>query len=246
MAKRERTGVPAGDSSPPQQKRAGHDKRDIAGAILAGGRSSRMGAEKAFVPLAGRPLIAHALERLGPQVACVYINAREDADRFRALGCPVVVDAPGWRGAGPLAGILAALRAAKAQGFAWLATAPCDAPFLPLDFVARLSARIGEGAPAAVAATSLGLEPMFALWPVGAVERVEAALAAGRASPRSVLAEIGAAETPFAEEESFANLNAPADLAAAEAALARAQMRLRHAITPRPGAARARKLGDPH
>jgi len=67
------------------------------------------------------------------------------------LGCSIVVDAPEWRGAGPLAGILAALQAAKAQGLAWLATAPCDAPFLPLDFVARLKARIHEGAPAAVA-----------------------------------------------------------------------------------------------
>ena len=205
-----------------------------------------MGVDKAFVSLAGRPLIAHVLERFRPQVSQVYLNAREDAERFRALGCPVVRDAPGWRGAGPLAGILAALQAAKAGGFGWLATAPCDAPFLPLDFVARLSAQIGEGAPAAVAVSSRGLEPMFALWPVAAVERIEAALAAGRASPRSVLAEMGAVLVAFAKEENFANLNAPADLKTAEAALAHAQGRIAHAITPPPGAARARKLGDPH
>ncbi len=205
-----------------------------------------MGADKAFVSLAGRPLIAHVLERLRPQVSLVFLNARENVDRFRALGCPVVVDAPGWRGAGPLAGISAALQAAKAQGFGWLATAPCDAPFLPLDFVARLKVRIAEGVPATVAVSSRGLEPMFALWPVGAVEQVEAALAAGRASPRSVLAAIGAAETPFAEEENFANLNAPADLAAAEAELSYAQGRIARAIKPPPRGARARKLGDPH
>ena len=154
-----------------------------------------MGADKAFAILGGRPLIAHVLDRLRPQVDEVYVNAREDAERIRALGCPIVLDAEGRRGAGPLAGLSAALRTAGAEGFAWLATAPCDAPFLPLDLVARLSARIAEGAPAAVAVSPRGLEPMFALWPTGAAERVEAALDAGRASPRSVLAAIGAAET---------------------------------------------------
>ncbi len=249
MAKRERTGVSAGISSRPHAKRAGYDSRKIAGVVLAGGQSSRMGAEKAFVILAGRPLIAHVLERFGPQVARAYLNAKEDADRFRAFGRPVVVDPPGRRGAGPLAGISAALRIASAQGFAWLASAPCDAPFLPLDLVARLSARIAEGAPAAVAVSSRGLEPMCALWPAGAVERVEAALAAGRASPRSVLTEMGAVPVLFeaeAGQDPFANLNSPADLAAAEAALAGAQERMAHAIKPPPGAAPARKPGDPH
>jgi molybdopterin-guanine dinucleotide biosynthesis protein A len=235
MAERERTGVPAANPT----------KDRIAGVILAGGQSSRMGADKAFVVLGGRPLIAHVLERLRPQVSQVYLSAREDADRFRALGLPIVPDASGRRGAGPFAGLSAALRIADAQGFDWLATAPCDAPFLPLDLVARLSARIAEGAPAAVAVSVRGLEPMFALWPTGALERVEAALAAGRASPRSVLAEIGAAETLFAGnagDDPFANLNTPAELAAAEAALAQTQNA--RAIKRPPGAAPARKSGD--
>jgi molybdenum cofactor guanylyltransferase len=249
MAERERTRVSADISSPPDATRARLQTRKIAGVVLAGGQSTRMGAEKAFVILAGRPLIAHVLERFEPQVARVYLNAREDAGRFRALGCSIVVDAPGRRGTGPLAGISAALRTASAQGFAWLASAPCDAPLLPLDFVARLSGRIAEGAPAAIAATSRGLEPMFALWPTGAVERVEVALATGRASPRSVLAEMGAVAVLFEAEagrDPFANLNAPADLAAAEAALAGAQERVTRATKPPPGIAPTRKSGDPH
>ena len=97
---------------------------------------------------------------------------------------------PRWRGAGPLAGVAAGLARAGADGFAYLATAPCDAPFLPLDLVARLMAA-GEGG-AAVAISETGLEPMFALLPVSALARVEAALEAGRASPRSVLEALGA------------------------------------------------------
>lgn len=188
----------------------------VAGAVLAGGRSSRMGATKAFAPLAGRPLLAHVLDRLRPQTARVYLNARDDSDRWRAFGCPLVEDAPEWRGAGPLAGIAAALARAAAEGFEWLATTPCDAPFLPLDLVAKL---IASGAPAAVAVGPGGLEPLFALWPVAAVGRIEAALA-GQAGPSRVLQEMGAARVSFgssAEVDPFANLNTPEELAAAEA-----------------------------
>lgn len=209
-----------------ERQAAGAHVGEVAAVVLAGGLSTRMGAQKAFAPLAGRPLIAHVLERLRPQAASVFINVRDPEDRFVALGCALALDAPAWRGAGPLAGIASALSLARSRGFQWLATAPCDAPFLPSDLVARLMAPIAAGeAPAAVAESSLGLEPMFALWPTDCLARVEAALAAGRASPRSVLAAMGAARVRFETGDGpdpFANLNAPADLAAAEAALARA------------------------
>jgi molybdopterin-guanine dinucleotide biosynthesis protein A len=193
----------------------------IAAVVLAGGVSSRMGAEKAFAVLGGRPLIVHVLERLAPQVERVYLNVRSPDERWRALGRPLAVDAPDRRGAGPLAGVAAALALARVDGFAWLATAPCDTPFLPLDLVARLrAAMLANEAPAAVARSEFGLEPMFALLPTDAGQRVEAALAAGRASPRGVLAEMGAAEVRFevaGGADPFANLNSPADLARAEA-----------------------------
>src|ERR1700722_10314867 len=161
----------------------------VAGAVLAGGRSSRMGATKSFALLAGRPLLAQVLDRLRPQTARVYLNARDDSDRWRAFGCPLGEDPPEWRGAGPLAGIAAALARAAAEGFAWLATAPCDAPFLPLDLVAKLEAPIASGALAGVAVAPGGLEPLFALWRVAAVGRIEAALA-GQAGPSRVLQEM--------------------------------------------------------
>src|ERR1700733_2585334 len=91
----------------------------VPGAVLGGGRSRRMGATKAFALLAGRPLLAHVLDRLRPQTARVYLNAGDDSDRWRAFGCPLVEDAPEWRGAGPLAGIAAALARAPGQGVVW-------------------------------------------------------------------------------------------------------------------------------
>ncbi len=196
----------------------------IAAVVLAGGLSTRMGVEKAFAPLAGRPLIGHVIDRLRRQAGETYINVRETSQPYLALGRPLIVDPPERRGAGPLAGVAAALARAHADGFLWLVSAPCDAPFLPLDLAARLWAPIAAGAaPAAVAVSEFGLEPMFALWPVDALRAVEAALMAGQASPRRALAGLDAAEVRFEHTgplNPFANLNSPADHAAAIAALA--------------------------
>jgi molybdopterin-guanine dinucleotide biosynthesis protein A len=182
-----------------------------------------MGAEKALLPLAGRPLIAHVVARLRPQVAELFINANGDPARFPPLDCAVVADPPGLELAGPLRGVGAALAFARERGFAWLATAPCDAPFLPADLVARLAAAIADsGAPVAVAESPLGLEPMFALWRESAVGEIAAEFARGEASPRAVMARLGAARVFFAQSDSddpFANLNSPEDFAAAEARL---------------------------
>ena len=82
---------------------------EIVGIVLAGGRSRRMdGTEKAFLDLDGRPLIAHVVERLRPQVGALVISANGDPARFDFLGLPVVAD-PFPDFAGPLAGILAGL-----------------------------------------------------------------------------------------------------------------------------------------
>ncbi len=143
----------------------------IAAVVLAGGASSRMGASKALLPFAGQPLAARALARLRPQAGVVYLNVREHDPVLASLGAPLIPDPPQWRGAGPLAGVAAALRRAEVDGFAYVATAPCDAPFLPLDLVAELMRPIGAGARAAVAQSAFGVEPMFALWPVDALGR---------------------------------------------------------------------------
>jgi molybdopterin-guanine dinucleotide biosynthesis protein A len=192
--------------------------KQVAAVALAGGASSRMGRPKALTPFLGQPLVARVLGRLSPQAGAVYLNASgPDYAGFRA---PLVPDCARWRGAGPLAGVAAALARAGEDGFAYLATAPCDAPFLPLDLVARLMAA-GEGG-AAVAISDTGMEPMFALLPVCALARVEAALAAGRGSPRSVLEGLQAARVAFpAHGDPFANLNTPEEFAAAEAAARR-------------------------
>jgi molybdenum cofactor guanylyltransferase len=197
----------------------------VAGVILAGGRSSRMQADKAFAPLAGRPLIAHVLARLRPQVDFVIINANGGAARFDGMGALVVADADPSGFAGPLAGLSAAMALARANGVAVLASAPCDAPFLPDDLVERLRRGLEEtGAPAAVAGYAGELEPMFCLWRASMQAPIDAALAQGEASPRKLLARCGAAVVAFNDDRPgnpFENINDAQALAAAENRLAR-------------------------
>jgi molybdopterin-guanine dinucleotide biosynthesis protein A len=178
-----------------------------------------MGAEKALLALGDRPVIAHVVDRLRPQVDELFVNANGDPARFAWLGCAVVADPSEMQAVGPLAGLQAALDHAIRRGFARLATTPCDAPFLPRDLVARLDAAMtASGARAAVARSVHGLEPMFALWGASARSEIAAEFARGEASPRAVLERLDAAQVLFeaaGDGDPFANLNRPEDLAAA-------------------------------
>ena len=77
--------------------------------LLAGGQARRVGGgDKCLLPLAGRPLLAHVIARIQPQVAALVLNANGDPTRFAAFALPVIGDDIGGQ-PGPLAGILAGL-----------------------------------------------------------------------------------------------------------------------------------------
>jgi molybdopterin-guanine dinucleotide biosynthesis protein A len=117
--------------------------------ILAGGEGRRMGGrDKGLVPFQGRPLVAHVLSTLRPQVDDVWVIAnRHLADYARELARhpgdgpePARVladdlDLPAH--SGPLAGVVTALRHARTP---WLFVSPCDTPHLPADLVSQLLA----------------------------------------------------------------------------------------------------------
>lgn len=188
----------------------------IFGVILAGGQGRRMGgADKALVPLAGRPLIAHVLDRLEPQVERVLISANGDPDRFAGFGCRVVADD---RPRGPLSGILAGLRAAAETGATHLVSTPVDTPFLPGDLVPRLLlAAEGSAEGLAMASDASGDHPATALWPVGLAPALAAFLDAGEARVLRFAETHGVVRAPFPDPRAFQNLNTPGELAAAEA-----------------------------
>lgn len=189
----------------------------IAGLILAGGQGRRMGAEKALVALAGRPLVAHVAARLAPQVAALALSANGDPARFAALGLPVLPDLPGEAGEGPLAGLRAGLDWAARAGAEALITVATDTPFLPTDLVERLAAASG-GARASHAVSGGRAHYTAAFWPRARTAAIAERFAAGERRLRACLED--AVEVAFAgDPDPFANLNTPEDLARAEAQL---------------------------
>jgi molybdenum cofactor guanylyltransferase len=188
----------------------------VAGVVLAGGAGRRMGgSDKAFMTLRGEPLVVRAVTRLGPQVAHLAISANGDAARFADLDLPVLADA-GDPGQGPLAGVLAGLVWAARMGADTLATAAVDTPFFPLDFVARCAAK-ASGGRIVLVETEEGLHPTFGLWPVGAAQALRQALADGQRKLRDAAAGIGLETARFEDDAAFFNINAPGDMAVAEA-----------------------------
>ncbi len=122
----------------------------VVGVVLAGGEGRRMGPGplKPLRELDGRPMIAHVIERLRPQVMDLVVVANDPEPEFERLDVAVIGDPPEiieaaareGRRLGPLAGILAGMEwAAKHHPHAgWILTAPADVPFLPLDLTVRL------------------------------------------------------------------------------------------------------------
>ena len=173
-----------------------------------------MGADKAFSLLGRRPLIAHVLDRLKPQVERVLISANGDPARFASFGCTVVPDATPQ---GPLSGILAAMIHATAAGATHLASTPVDTPFLPGDLVLhlRLAAETSSTG-LALARTPDGDHPTTALWPVTLAPALAAFLAEGGAKVTSFTDAHHSTRADFTDARAFLNLNTPQDLAVAE------------------------------
>ena len=193
----------------------------IAGAILAGGRSRRMGGTpKALLELDGRTMLEHVLERFAPQVGRIVLSVERPAPEWARFGLVQVGDpVPGFHG--PLAGLCAALEAIENDAD-WLALVPCDAPFLPRDLVQRLSAH--ESAADAVVVRLDGiLQPTFSLWRCRLAEDLRhAVLEAHMGGFRQFLKGIHwtALDWPTGDGAAFLNINDPDSLAAARRRIA--------------------------
>jgi len=200
----------------------------VAGLLLAGGLSRRMGGgDKSLRPLGDRPLLAHVIARVRPQVAALVLNANGDPARFAAFGLPVVADSvPDF--AGPLAGILAGLdwTAANRPDIPLVASIATDSPFLPFDLVARLQQEMAAaGADLACAASHGQAHPVIGLWPVRLREALRRAVVDEDIRKVDLwTARYRLATVPFDDDpagvDPFFNANRPDDLDRAAALLA--------------------------
>jgi molybdopterin-guanine dinucleotide biosynthesis protein A len=195
---------------------------EITGIILAGGRSRRMGADKALLELGGVPLISHIAARLS-QIADTVVIACGEGERedYRFLSLPMIVDR--YPGLGPLAGLHAALSKSRTE---WNAVAACDLPFAPEELLKHMMdiAAAERTVEAVVPVNAAGkVQPLLALYHSNVLRSLEQALEQQR--PR-VMEWLGGLKVRYVQEKDFPgshraqaaallNMNTPEDYLAA-------------------------------
>ncbi len=191
----------------------------LVGFVLAGGRSVRMGRDKALLAWGGTDLLSHSLARLRfvtPDVRILSGSERRYLDR----GAPVLVDLV--PGSGPLAGVLAALEAAPGRAGLFLAV---DLPFVPVALLTRL-VELADDLDAVVPVSPRGPEPLCAVYGPACLEPIRRRMARGDLRMTGFWPDVRLREVPPAElvafgdpSHLFRNLNTPADLEAADGAV---------------------------
>jgi molybdopterin-guanine dinucleotide biosynthesis protein A len=209
----------------------------LVGVVLAGGEGRRMGpgVPKPARLLGDRPMIAHVVERLRPQVMDLVVVANDPMPGLSALGVPVIADPPDLQRAaeregrrlGPLAGILAGMEWSSRHHphAGWILTAPADVPFLPLDLTVHLCGLMHVPEPDVLMVRHRRRrEHTLAVWSVKlAADLRRAILDEGVRRVEDFAQRHRLAELTWpGGGASFLNVNTPADLSAAARRLARA------------------------
>jgi molybdenum cofactor guanylyltransferase len=203
------------------------DGVSIAGFILAGGESSRMGVDKGLLEIAGVPMIARAARLVESAVGSPVLLVGTP-QKYRGLGLRAIAD--DWPGCGPLGGIATALRASDAE---WNLIVACDLPYLTREWLEYLLQRARDSAEEAVVARNLtpankrGAEPLCAMYHKGSEPELRRALERGVRKVTDGLAELRVEMIEPAKWKGFdsdgllfKNVNTPADYEAAEAKFA--------------------------
>jgi molybdenum cofactor guanylyltransferase len=193
----------------------------IAGVLLAGGQSRRMGGgDKCLRLLSGTTILQRIVDRARPQVTALVLNANGDPARFAPFDLPVAADSIPDH-AGPLAGVLAGLdwAAEHHEECSHVASFATDAPFLPRDLVGRFVAALErDGADLSCAASGGRTHPVFGLWPVslrGALRRAIVEEGVRKVDEWTRRYRLVTVDFSIAPLDPFFNTNRPDDLAEA-------------------------------
>ena len=190
----------------------------ITSIILSGGRATRMNCvDKGLVLLQKKPLIAHVIARLKPQVDEIFINANREIEQYRVFGFPVIQDEDADF-IGPLAGFSLGLQHAKHD---YVLTVPCDSPLLPLDLVERLYNGMAASRMDIACASSGGnTHPVFCLMKKSVLPSLLAYIESGERKVSAWQKSQQYIEVDCSDcDETFTNLNTFEDLGALELGL---------------------------
>lgn len=190
----------------------------ITGAVLAGGRSRRLGRDKATLPLAGRPLAHWITAAIGPLVDECWLISNQPVAHLE-LQIPLVIDLLPGRGA--LGGLLSVMLIAKGD---YVLLSACDTPFIQPELLTAMIEICRRGQDAVICRSSRGLEPLPGVYSCRLLPRLMAQVVCDDLRLRTLLhacrtkilqpQEIGIQD---AEDKTFFNINTPADAARAAA-----------------------------
>jgi molybdopterin-guanine dinucleotide biosynthesis protein A len=185
--------------------------KDVAAVILAGGMGRRVGGEdKGLIELNGKPLIAHVIDIIAPQVDTLVISANRNIEQYEAFSYPVITDRQeGF--CGPLAGIDAAFAVTDKP---YLLCVPCDTPLLPSNLLALLYTALQDSEyPMAIATDAQRQHPVINLMKRSVHEDVRSRLKKGELKLMKWIEATGYASVDFSEHpQLLSNLNSPEDL----------------------------------
>ena len=185
---------------------------EITGVILVGGKSRRMGRDKAFLEVAGKPLIERVLQVFTENFTqVILVGDREE--RFADYGLQVLPDIyPG----SPLGGLYTGLSHAVTD---YIFVSSCDLPF-PSGELLRYICSLRNGYDAVVPTTANGYEPLFALYSKSCLGPIKALLDSGDYCAYAYLPQVRVSYVAYEElaqfdkdRRAFLNINTPAEFA---------------------------------
>lgn len=190
-------------------------EKDIVGVILAGGKSRRMGTNKALLPYRGQPLIEH-IAKVMQEVFERVIVVADEREAYQFLNLRVYPDI--HKDCGPLGGIHAAFHHSDANA---LFVVSCDLPGLMPNLIEYILS-VDAHAPAVVPAADEKVHPLCGLYRRKMLPQIEQAIQDGVLALRALLENVGAVtvpitpELPFYTKQLLSNVNSPDDFAAIE------------------------------
>ena len=179
--------------------------------IFAGGKSSRMGRNKALLPFgSASTLTAYQYARLSPLFESTFVSVKEPSLFPDTL--PVIVDDPAFNEAAPTAGFIAAFRALRTERIFVIGV---DTPFVDEKVIAALLEADTPGHDAVIARTQEGMHPLCGIYHRRLLPRFEAMAASRDHRLGKMLRDINTLFVDFKNEQAFTNLNHPHEYAAA-------------------------------
>lgn len=180
----------------------------VSGFVLVGGKSSRMGRDKALLPWNGITLAQHVAQTVAEATGSATLIG--DPARYSGLGYPVYPDR--LPGHGPISGVATALSISRDE---WALVAGCDMPAIsagPLRLLVQEAAATHTRCIVPVGPS--GPEPLCAVYHRDCLPAIEKAIAEGRFRMRDIVNELRASFFTSIDPACFANLNTPRDLEA--------------------------------